>query len=100
MRQERIAVSGGLRPMALIQLSFWRWLKEFRIAFVCAVPALAMLAGIMVFGLVVSEPARTSLVVPQYDKDGALLRPKDFYTWAFAGASIGLSYSKSSDPSG
>lgn len=45
-------------------------------------------------------PAETPAVVPQYDRDGALLRPKDFYSWVFVGSSIGLSYSKNSDPSG
>lgn len=29
---------------------------------------------------------------PQYDSAGALLRPKDFETWVFVGASTGLSY--------
>jgi hypothetical protein len=42
-------------------------------------------------------PAETPAVVPQYDKDGALIRPKDFYAWEFVGSSIGLSYLKNSD---
>lgn len=29
---------------------------------------------------------------PQYDSSGALLRPTDFQTWVFVGASTGLSY--------
>lgn len=29
---------------------------------------------------------------PQYDSSGALIRPKDFETWVFIGASTGLSY--------
>jgi len=56
--------------------------------------------GIAVFGVAPSDPAGTPAVVPQYDKDGALIRPKDFYTWTFVGSSIGLSYSKGSDPYG
>jgi Cytochrome P460 len=71
--------------------------------------ALLILTAIAVFGLTPSEPASTPAqpppgvepaVTPQYDKDGALIRPKDFYTWTFVGSSIGLSYSKESDPYG
>lgn len=64
----------------------------------------AALSGILMFALsplgARPAPAETPAVVPQYDRDGALLRPKDFYSWVFVGSSIGLSYSKSSDPSG
>jgi hypothetical protein len=73
--------------------------------------ALLILTAIAVFGPALSgaglalapwgpAPAETPAVVPQYDKDGALIRPKDFYTWTFVGSSIGLSYSKDSDPYG
>ncbi len=33
-------------------------------------------------------------VVPQYDKSGALIRPKNFEHWTFVGANIGMSYSE------
>ncbi|MDA2924145.1 cytochrome P460 family protein [Acidobacteria bacterium AH-259-L09] len=46
------------------------------------------------------EPSTEGMTVPQYDEDGALLRPKDFHTWVFVGASIGLSYSEESKRSG
>src|SRR5690242_13370099 len=66
-----------------------------------------ILTAIAVFGQAPSGPAGTPAqggtvpaVTPQYDKDGALIRPKDFYTWVFVGSSIGLSYSKDSDPNG
>jgi hypothetical protein len=63
-----------------------------------------ILTGIAVLGRVPPEQSQTPAVVPkdapQYDKDGALLRPKDFHSWVFVGASIGLSYAKNSDMSG
>lgn len=69
--------------------------------------AFLILTAIAVFGLAPSRPAGTPAqagtvpaVTPQYDKDGALIRPKDFYAWVFVGSSIGLSYSKDSDPYG
>lgn len=68
--------------------------------------ALLILTAIAVFGLPSSGPASapvlavTPAVTPQYDKDGTLIRPRDFYTWTFVGSSIGLSYSKNSDPYG
>jgi hypothetical protein len=37
---------------------------------------------------------------PQYDSTGALLRPKNFETWVFVGASTGLSYEAGSQPRG
>ena len=37
-----------------------------------------------------SSPSATPL--PHYDTSGALIRPKDFETWVFIGASTGLSY--------
>jgi hypothetical protein len=37
---------------------------------------------------------------PQYDATGALLRPKNFETWVFVGASTGLSYQQGSKPNG
>lgn len=66
--------------------------------------AVTSLAAMVLSGLPPSEtaqsPASIPQVVPQYDSDGALLRPKDFHTWVFVGASIGLSYAKNSDMSG
>lgn len=37
---------------------------------------------------------------PQYDSTGALLRPKNFETWVFVGASTGLSYQAGSTSNG
>ncbi len=41
-----------------------------------------------------SEPAAPEAVGPRYAEDGALMRPKDFRSWVFVGASTGLSYSE------
>lgn len=61
---------------------------------ILSILVVSALAGLALVGGAAPQPASTPAVVPQYDKDGALLRPKDFYTWVFVGASIGLSYSK------
>jgi len=37
---------------------------------------------------------------PQYDSTGAMLRPKNFETWVFVGASTGLSYQENSRSNG
>jgi hypothetical protein len=34
------------------------------------------------------------MVVPRYGEDGSLIRPEDFHSWMFVGASIGLGYSE------
>jgi Cytochrome P460 len=86
--------------MALFPESFGRWLRTVRSLLAFAVLVLSLLMGIVVFGVASSDRSSTPAVVPQYDKDGALLRPKDFYTWVFVGSSIGLSYAKNSDMSG
>jgi hypothetical protein len=39
-----------------------------------------------------SHSPQAASISPQYDSSGALLRPKDFETWIFVGASTGLSY--------
>lgn len=40
-----------------------------------------------------SQQATSPLdALPRYDSSGALLRPRDFETWVFVGASTGLSY--------
>ena len=52
------------------------------------------------------ESARESLqpegaekqVMPKYERDGALLLPKDWRQWVFAGSSLGLSYSENAAP--
>jgi cytochrome P460 len=59
-----------------------------------AILILPALAGLALLGGAQPRPASQPAAVPQYDHDGALLRPKDFYTWVFVGASIGLSYAK------
>jgi hypothetical protein len=45
------------------------------------------------------KPANT-MATPQYNSDGALIRPKDFAQWTFVGASIGLSYSENASNDG
>jgi len=64
----------------------------------------ALVSMLAVLGLAPPEQSKTPATVPkdapQYDKDGALLRPRDFHTWVFVGSSIGLSYAKNSDMSG
>lgn len=61
---------------------------------ILALLGVAALAGLALAGGAPPRPASTPAVGPQYDKDGALLRPTNFYSWVFVGASIGLSYSK------
>ena len=51
--------------------------------------ALAVLTG---------QSARSGMSVPKYAADGSLLRPEDFRTWVFVGASMGLSYSEGAAP--
>jgi len=65
-----------------------------------AVTALSILTGLAVLSGAPSGQTSTPAVVPQYDEDGALLRPEGFHSWVFVGASIGLSYAKNSDYSG
>ncbi len=60
----------------------------------------AGLAAVVVFGVTPSEQATATMVVPRYDASGELLRPDNFHSWVFVGASIGLSYSKESGESG
>ena len=41
-----------------------------------------------------AAPASESkMVTPEYNKNGALFRPKNFEPWTFVGANIGMSYS-------
>ncbi len=37
-------------------------------------------------------PNGSTMVQPQYDSSGALIRPKNFEHWTFVGANIGMSY--------
>jgi hypothetical protein len=60
----------------------------------------AALAGAMAAGLTSAKPASTKMPAPRYDAEGALLRPRDFYTWVFVGASLGLNYSADGHESG
>lgn len=78
-----------------------RFLKAYHRVFLFATLVFTVLTGILVFAHVTStDSSGIPAIVPQYDKDGALLRPKDFYTWVFVGSSIGLSYAKDGDMSG
>ncbi len=45
------------------------------------------------------EPA-SRMVVPNYTEEGSLLRPEDFETWVFVGASIGLGYREEKEREG
>ncbi len=42
---------------------------------------------------VVPPAAPSGMAVPEYDKSGALVRPKNFDQWTFVGSNIGMSYS-------
>ena len=42
----------------------------------------------------------TTMVTPQYNGDGHLIRPTNFRTWIFVGSSIGLSYFGKEEPKG
>ena len=86
--------------MILFGTHLSRSMKTLRRIFLFAILTFTVLTGIWVFALTPRVPEVTPTAVPQYDKDGALLCPKDFHSWAFVGASIGLSYSKDSDPYG
>ncbi len=86
--------------MAFFRVRYVRALVSARSTLPFAVLAFTLLTGMVVFGLAASENSSVPTAVPQYDKDGALLRPKNFYTWVFVGSSIGLSYAKNSDSSG
>ena len=39
-------------------------------------------------------PSLDGMAVPTYTEDGDLIRPDDYRTWVFVGASLGLSYSE------
>ena len=39
-------------------------------------------------------PDARAMVAPQYDKEGALVRPQGFEQWMFVGANIGMSYAE------
>jgi hypothetical protein len=73
--------------------------KTYHRVFLFATAVFAILTGIWVFALAPPGPAVSPAAVPQYDKDGALLRPRDFHSWTFVGSSIGLSYAKGGDAS-
>ena len=61
---------------------------------VLSVSGLAVvLLVVLVAGMSPTESSLQEMVVPEYDADGALLRPTGFETWVLVGASIGLGYS-------
>jgi hypothetical protein len=59
---------------------------------------LGLSLGLAVWSVEDGSASRTSIgaaqerTAPQYDSDGALLRPKGFETWVFVGSSTGLTY--------
>lgn len=48
----------------------------------------------------VPDSGLATMVTPQYTSEGHLIRPTDYRTWIFAGASIGLSYFGKEAPEG
>jgi len=44
-----------------------------------------------------AKPSLDGMAVPTYTADGDLVRPEDYRTWVFVGASLGLSYSEGAD---
>jgi hypothetical protein len=62
--------------------------------------AVATLLGVAGFAVMSPGSAKGIMAVPQYDSEGALLRPRQFYSWVFVGASIGLSYSQNGGQTG
>ena len=86
--------------MKWLRTTFERCLNSAPRLFLFAAVISATLTGFFVFSLAAPPLPKTPTVIPQYDKDGALLRPKDFYSWTFVGSSIGLSYSKTGSQSG
>lgn len=69
-----------------------------------ALAELALLTGLCFWGrfqTAASAPGQSVQTSgPQYDSTGALVRPKNFETWVFVGASTGLSYQERSKPNG
>ena len=69
-----------------------------------ALVVLVVLIGMVIWGRTQSSALSSVQSVqtsgPQYDSTGALIRPKNFETWVFVGASTGLSYQEASKPSG
>jgi hypothetical protein len=65
-------------------------------SFFVAAPVLAAAVAIPVLpSSRASDAAPPAAVMPQYDKDRALLLPENYLEWVFAGSSLGLSYSES-----
>lgn len=65
-------------------------------SFFVAAPVLAAAMAVPVFPISdTSGAAPPSAVMPQYDKDRALLLPENYLEWVFVGSSLGLSYSES-----
>jgi hypothetical protein len=69
-----------------------------------ALAVLVIVAGVAFWGRLQSAASVSAQSVltngPQYDSTGALLRPKNFETWVFVGASTGLSYQAATKPNG
>lgn len=78
---------------------------RFSVQTICAGILLASLAAYAVIAADPAEEKKTSvalkgMALPEYDKDGKLLRPTGFEKWVVVGTSIGLGYSDgdSDDP--
>jgi hypothetical protein len=64
-----------------------------------------MLAGVAAYSLLAADPVPTKsasapkgMVLPEYDKDGKLVRPTGYEKWVVVGTSIGLGYSDGDKP--
>ena len=44
-----------------------------------------------------ATPSLDGMALPTYTADGDLIRPEDYRTWVFVGASLGLSYNEDAD---
>ena len=66
--------------------------REHQLRSAQSILAVAIVLGCMVFAFA-AEPSKVrQQPVPVYEKDGSLVRPVDYRTWVFAGASLGLTY--------
>ena len=67
---------------------------------------IGLICGTTMFGLTACQQASTraasgvgeAMVVPVYDRDGAMLRPEGYRHWVFVGATLGLRYPDDGEP--
>ena len=75
---------------------------RFRVQFICLG---TIVFGLAAYALIAADPAADKqaatlqgMALPEYDKDGNLLRPTGFEKWVVVGTSIGLGYSDGDKP--